>query len=146
MPPTVPQNYETLKNLGAYKVGSVLPEWAVERAGPVAEQVARGIVRATDKPVNVDVRVPEPKVATDTAPAAADEANRLRRENEQLAESNKGLVQQVAALKGQLEARDKSLGAQTEAIEGLKATCESLRAENARLVADLEAATEPVAA
>ncbi len=144
----VAQNYRVagVRWFGAYKEGSVLPEWVVARAGPVAEQVARGIVVPTADPVNVDLRVPEPKTATDPAPDIADELNRLRTDNERLAADNKGLVDRVAALRANLAARDTALGEQTDTIAHLQAAAEAHQAKVAELEQELEAATAPAAA
>lgn len=127
------------------------------RAGPVKEQVRLGLVEPTHDPVNVDVRVPEPKTQADTSPDLAGELNRLRAENERLAAANQDLAARVAALTDNLKARDASLGKQTEEIGRLTAACAeyqadrdltaeraaALEADNARLRADLEAATAP---
>lgn len=140
------QNYELLRQYGAYPKGSVVPEWVVERAGPVAEQVARGIVSPTDKAVNVELRLPEPKTAADPAPDLVDELNRLRLENHRLATDNKTLVAQADSLRSQVAARDKALGQMTADLEHLREACESHQARIAALEADLEQATAPVEA
>lgn len=151
------QNYRVAGGFGSYKPGSVLPEWAVARAGPVEEQVARGIVEPTSDPVNVDLRVPEPKTSTDPAPSVVDELNRLRKENESLASDNRTLLAQRDSYQRNVADRDRALGNQTADIEHLKRACEEhqaardelekrvaeLTTENAALRADLDAATAP---
>lgn len=146
------QNYRVsgVQWFGAYKAGSVLPGWVVERAGPVAELVGRGIVTPTNDPVNVSLRVPEPKKDADPSPAVVEEGNRLRAECERLAADNALLAKQVAALRSSLEARDKSLGLQTETVEHLKAACEEHQAARddlekkvAQLTAELDQLTAP---
>lgn len=125
---------------GAYKQGAVLPEWAVARAGNVAELVERGVLEETLEPVNVNVTVPAPKVTSDPAPAMVDESNRLRTENGSLLADVRSLTAQVAALQTQLKARDAALGKQTEEIEHLRAACEEHQKR-----ADAAKGSEPVA-
>lgn len=151
----VADNYRTGNNFGAYRPGSVLPEWAVLRAcngdrARLAVLVGRGVVTPTHEPVNTDVRTPEPRTSVDLNPAVVEDRNRLEAENQRLASDNKALAARVEALRANLANRDRSLGEQTDAIEHLKAACEShqdarerLEAENAALRADLEAATAP---
>lgn len=149
------QNYKVMRGwFGQYKAGSVVPEWVVSRAGSVDELVKNGTFEPTHEPVNVSLKVPEPKSATVVEPPAAliDEMNELRTENIRLAGANKDLTATVAGLRSQLDARDKSLGNQTEAIENLKSACEEhqdtiekLEAERDQLRAELEQLTAPAA-
>lgn len=154
------QNYKVIgvQWFGAYKRGAVLPEWVVARAGSVPEQVSRGIVEATHEAVNVDIKIPEPKPTSDGPPVAAvEQFNAQRTELESANGQLKLLADQNAALKANLATRDKALGAQTDEIEHLKEACEShqgqcdalekqvadLKDANAKLTADLDAATAP---
>lgn len=140
------QNYRVrVAAFGAYRRDAVLPEWAVARAGPVAELVARGVVEPVALPVNVDLRVPEPKTKADPDPAVVDEANRLAAENARLAADNRTLVDQAAALKEQVKARDKHLGKLTADVEHLTEACETHQARIAELEKELEQATAPAA-
>jgi septal ring factor EnvC (AmiA/AmiB activator) len=121
------QNFKVIRGwFGQYKSGSVVPEWVVARAGSVEELVKNGTFEPTHEPVNVTLKVPEPKAANIVEPPAAliDEMNELRTENIRLAGANKELSDTVKGLRSQLDARDKSLGNQTEAIENLKVACE----------------------
>jgi predicted RNase H-like nuclease (RuvC/YqgF family) len=149
------QNFKVMRGwFGQYKSGSVLPEWVIARAGSVEELVRKGTVEPTHEPVNVSLKVPEPKAATIVEPPAAlvEEMNELRTENIRLAGANKDLTATVAGLRAQLDARDKSLGNQTEAIENLKAeteehqdTIEKLEAERDELRKELDQLTAPAA-
>ncbi len=148
------QNYKVVgvRYFGAYKEKSVLPEWVVARAGSVAELIARGVVEPTNDPVNVELRVPEPKAGIAPEPPAAlvDELNASRTEATRLAGELKSAGELLESLRSQLSARDKSLGKQTDDIEHLKAACDDHQAardkaekEVAELTAQLEAATAP---
>lgn len=139
------QNYKVVgvRWFGAYKQGAVLPEWAVARAGNVAELVERGILEKTIEPVNVEVTVPAPKVVNDPAPSVVDESNRLRAENGSLTADVRSLTAQVSALQEQLKARDVALGKQTEVIEHLRSACEGHQKRIAELEKTSDSVTQP---
>lgn len=150
-------NYKVARGwFGQYKQGSVIPEWVVARAGSVEESVRLGIVEPTNDPVNVTLRIPEPKpehLASDPPPQLVDEANKLRTENLQLAADLKDAHATVAALRKQLETRDKSLVNQTEVVEHMRTaneehqnTIERLEKRLEELTAELEQLTAPAAA
>jgi hypothetical protein len=154
------QNYEVAIHLfGEWPRGTVLPEFAVRWAGPVAELVERAVVRATAAPVPKAVSDRLAELARGRAAAAAPAPavpDAVSAELEQLrgalaAATEAAAVQAALAERGEQRGRDlaASLAEYVEANAHLtracadhQATIDALRAELADLKA-LDAATAP---
>lgn len=145
-------NYEVLVSLlGPYPKGSVLPEFAVRRAGSVVDMLGRGVVKATRDPVNVDL---DPPPAAGAAPAAAPEAyaeiDRLRAERdghkadaEQWEGQAKALSAQAEDLTAELAKYVAHHGELRRAVAALEADLAAQKDEVVRLTQELDAATTP---
>ena len=116
---------------GKFPRGTVLPRWAVERAGRTAEEgVSLGHFEPTFDPVVIDLRTELPApTRTDPEPEREAELARLRAEVANLRADNRAATGAAADFRGQVDRLTPELGRQTAEITRLRGLFDATAAE-----------------